>query len=206
MPHSPIIRALSSVTLAWTLAASPHHGQVQYGGLPAPGVTVTATQADKKFVALTDMQGTYSFPDLPDGTWSFQIEMLCFSTIHQDITIAPTAPSPVWELKLLPLTEIHAQIRPAAPPAPPTPNAQAPPPPQPGYQRTDLNASSAKDSIPTPTGAVSEAEPTTDDLAQRAADGFLINGTANNGASSPFGLAAAFGNNRTGPKSLYNGN
>ena len=44
------------------------------------------------------------------------------------------------------------------------------------------------------------------ELSQRAADGFLINGTANNGASSPFALAQAFGNNRRGTRSLYNGN
>src|SRR5207302_1362631 len=44
------------------------------------------------------------------------------------------------------------------------------------------------------------------DLNQRAADGFLINGSSNNGASSPFGMMPAFGNNRRGPRSLYNGN
>jgi hypothetical protein len=38
-----------------------------------------------------------------------------------------------------------------------------------------------------------------------AADGFLINGTNNNGASTPFALPPAFGNNRKGPGSLYNG-
>ncbi|MBL8229515.1 MAG: TonB-dependent receptor, partial [Bryobacterales bacterium] len=42
--------------------------------------------------------------------------------------------------------------------------------------------------------------------AQRAADGFLINGSVSNGASSPFALLPAFGNNRRGQRSLYNGN
>ena len=42
------------------------------------------------------------------------------------------------------------------------------------------------------------------DLASRAADGLLINGSTNNGASSPFAQAAAFGNNRRG-RALYNG-
>ena len=36
--------------------------------------------------------------------------------------------------------------------------------------------------------------------------GFLINGTANNAASSPFAMAQAFGNNRRASRSLYNGN
>ena len=42
-------------------------------------------------------------------------------------------------------------------------------------------------------------------MAQRAADGLLINGSQNNGASSPFALFPAFGNNRNGGRSLYNG-
>src|SRR6266478_467116 len=127
MPHHPTIRTLTCLTLALTLTASEHHGQVQYGGLPIPGVTITATQGDKKLVALTDPQGTYSFPDLADGVWSFQIEMLCFSTIHQDVTIAPATLSPVWELKLLPLTEIHAEIQQPTPATAPSPATAAKP-------------------------------------------------------------------------------
>ena len=45
-----------------------------------------------------------------------------------------------------------------------------------------------------------------DELSKKAADGFLINGTANNGAASPFATNPAFGNNRLGLKSLYTGN
>jgi hypothetical protein len=48
--------------------------------------------------------------------------------------------------------------------------------------------------------------PASDELSQRAADGFLINGNANNAASSPFAMAQAFGNNRRASRSLYNGN
>lgn len=43
------------------------------------------------------------------------------------------------------------------------------------------------------------------DLGLGAADGFLINGSVNNSAASPFAQAAAFGNNRPGLRSLYNG-
>src|SRR5262249_28267209 len=35
---------------------------------------------------------------------------------------------------------------------------------------------------------------------------FLINGSVNNGANTPFAQNAAFGNNRRGIRSLYNGN
>ena len=52
----------------------------------------------------------------------------------------------------------------------------------------------------------SAPSPGTDaDLAQRAADGLLVNGSVNNGAASPFAQLAAFGNNRRGIRSLYNG-
>jgi hypothetical protein len=43
------------------------------------------------------------------------------------------------------------------------------------------------------------------DRNQSAADGFLINGSVNNGAASPFAQLAAFGNNRRNARSLYNG-
>src|SRR5580693_4883407 len=69
------------------LAASEHHGEVKFGGLPIPGATVTAMQGDKKLVTISDSQGMYSFPDLPEGAWSFEIEMLCFVPIKQDVTI-----------------------------------------------------------------------------------------------------------------------
>ena len=44
---------------------------------------------------------------------------------------------------------------------------------------------------------------TSDELQQRAADGFLINGSAVNAASSPFAQARAFGNSRRGGPRLY---
>ena len=96
------------------LPAAEHHGIVKFAGLGVPGATVTATQGDKKLVAITDPQGIYEFADLADGVWTLQVEMLCFATLKNEVAIAPTAPSPEWELKLLPLDEIKA----AAPPAP----------------------------------------------------------------------------------------
>jgi hypothetical protein len=56
--------------------------------------------------------------------------------------------------------------------------------------------------LPAAKTAPAEAE---DELSRQAADGFLINGSANNGAASPFAQARAFGNNRTGGKGLYTG-
>ena len=81
---------------------------VKFAGLPVPGATITATMGDKKMVAVTDPQGQYSFADLADGVWNLQVEMLCFSTLKMEVAVAPTSPSPEWELKLLPFDEIKA--------------------------------------------------------------------------------------------------
>jgi hypothetical protein len=213
------------------LAASEHHGEVKFGGLPIPGATVTAMQGDKKLVTISDSQGMYSFPDLPDGTWTFEIEMLCFVPIKQDVTVGSEAAIPDWDLKLLPLEEIKAQAgpqqapvsvainAPAATPAAESGDAAKPakkskktaiaPANTPGgFQRADVNASksdAATQSNATAAAAATENTSSNDDLSKRAADGLLINGTANNGASSPFATNPAFGNNRNGLRSLYTG-
>lgn len=88
--------------------AAEHHGLVKFGGLPVPGATVTVTQGNKKLVAVADPQGAYSFADLADGIWKIRVEMLCFAGMEQEISVAPNAPSPQWELKLLPMDEIKA--------------------------------------------------------------------------------------------------
>ena len=90
---------------------------VKFAGLPVPGATITATQGDKKLVAVTDPQGQYSFADLADGVWNLQVEMLCFSTLKMEVAVAPNSPSPEWELKILPFDEIKASA-PAPAPAP----------------------------------------------------------------------------------------
>ena len=121
MKWKPILIAvLMSILLAATsLSAVEHNGIVKFGEMGVPGVAVTATQGDKKLFAVTDQRGVYSFKDLPDGKWTLTIEMLCFTTIKEEITIAANVPfNPQWELKLLSLDEMKAAAA-AAPPAPP---------------------------------------------------------------------------------------
>ena len=72
------------------LLITEHHGQVMFGGVPVPGATVTATQGQKKFVAVTDQQGAYSFPELAEGAFTVEVQMLGFSTVKQEVT-TPTA-------------------------------------------------------------------------------------------------------------------
>jgi hypothetical protein len=102
--------------LACTLSAAEHKGQVKFGGLPVPGATVTATQGDKAVTAITDDQGKYSFPDLADGSWSIQVEMLGFTPLKQDVTVSAQATAPEFELKMLPFAEIAASAPPQQPP------------------------------------------------------------------------------------------
>jgi trimeric autotransporter adhesin len=182
-----LLRSLVAVGLVvFNLFASEQHGTVTFGGLPVPGATVTASQGDKKITAVTDPQGAYSFPDLADGVWTMQVDMLGFSTLKNDVTVGKDAQPSTWELKMLSLDQIHAEAQLATPPPPP------PPPPA----ETPKPAAGAK---------TNEAEPPRDEMAQRAEDGLLINGSVNNGAASPFALFPAFGNNRNGSRSLYNG-
>src|ERR1039458_1830677 len=114
--------AILACLAAFGLAAAEHHGQVKFGGLPVPGATVTALQGDKKQVAVTDSQGVYSFPDLPDGVWTIEVDMLCFAPLKQDVGVSESAPSPTWELKLLPLDQMQAVA--AAAPSPPKTSAE----------------------------------------------------------------------------------
>ena len=203
-----------------TLTAAEHHGVVKFGGLPLPGASVTATEGERRFSAITDAQGFYSFPDLPDGIWKIRVEMLCFAPVEREVAIAPGAPSPEWELKMLPLADMHVERAPAlvstnapAPaqlaPAQPAQPAKAQNKgkaagPQPAntstaFQKADLNAAADADKL------APESEAQTDELKQSATDGFLINGSVNNGANTPFAQSAAFGNFRRFGRSLYSG-
>jgi hypothetical protein len=204
--------AVALLFICAVVAAREHHGTVTFGGVPLPGVTVTASQGDKKFTAVTDDQGQYSFPDLPDGNWRIEIVMQGFSPMTVEVVVGPNAPpAPPWELKMLPLDQMNAVAEakaepaqaPSAPaaPAPQAKNNQPNAPVQPGQTKPATQPGQAN-----PAGAKpADAAPTQEETDQRASDGLLINGSMNNGAASPFAQMAAFGNNRNGGRSLYTG-
>lgn len=179
--------AIACLIVGSEAVASEYHGQVTFSDLPVPGATVTATNSNKKFVAITDQQGHYSFPDLPPGTWTMEVEMQCFSTIKQDVVVAPNAPPGKWELHLLLLERIKAETKPVL-------SAVAVPP-----RKAKSESKSAGDN-PEP-----QLEASLEELSPRAADGLLIRGSVNNGAVSPFAQLAAFGNNRNRGSGLYTG-
>lgn len=175
------------MTICGVAMASEHRGQVTAGGLPVPGVTVMATQAGKRFVTVSDEQGGYTFADLPDGNWKIELRMTGFATVAQDVTVVANAPAIKWELKMLPVEQMLAQTKIVkAAPAPATTVATAAP-----------NKIDAARPVETPKPA--------EEPSRESSDGFLVNGSVNNAATSPFTLRPAFGNTRQGVKSLYNG-
>jgi hypothetical protein len=164
-------------------AASPHEGRVLIGEVPVPGVVVTAVQGDKKLTAATNANGTYSFADLADGVWTIQIEMTGFAPVREQVTVSATGSTSTFALKMLPLTQVKTE---------------------------PVNGFVASTAAPQLLQALSPADAAEDgeipqELRQRAADGLLINGSVSNGASTPFALNPAFGNNRRGFRSPYNG-
>ncbi len=176
-----------------------------------PGATVIGTHLDQQQTTVTDLDGVFRFTALADGAWTMRIEMIGFATATKEIAIGADAPPSTWELKLLPLSEIarRAQLAPSPAPssAPVTAPAAAPagaarnraaasaPAPGAGFQRAQVN--------PAAGGAAVVNDP--GDADRGTGDGFLINGSVNNGAASPFAQLAAFGNNRRNARSLYNG-
>ena len=173
--------------------ASEYHGQVTFGGLPVPGVTIRATRDNKTLVAISDQQGSYSFTDLADGAWKIEVEMQCFSTIEETVTIAPKVPAATWELKLLSLDQIMAQAKAVKAETKPMVTAS-------------IGAAPSEIDAPKPNAnkdAAKQGPP--EEASAQPSDGLLINGSVNNAATSQFSLAPAFGNSRSGKKGLYNG-
>lgn len=167
--------------------ASEYHGQVTFGGLPVPGATITATQGTKKFTTASDQGGVYSFADLVDGPWKIDVEMQCFATIHADVTVSANTPVGQFELHALPMDELMAQTK----------LTQAPPTILPTLVAPDA-AKKADTSSATEIPKVPEEQ-------SQPSDGFLVNGSVNNAATSQYSLDRAFGNRRPNSKSLYNG-
>lgn len=167
-------------------AATDQHGQITFNGLPVPGATVIATQGDKRIVAASDADGRYRLTGLGDGAYSVRVEMLGFAPITRELVTSGEGSASPLELVLLPLDELKkiATVAPSvAAIAPSTPDAPAAP---------DASAGNAADDV----------DP---ELVRQAAEGFLVNGSVNNAAASPFAQARAFGNARPGQRSLYNG-
>jgi hypothetical protein len=191
--RSGYISVLCAVLLlcASSLAlASEYWGQVTFGGFPVPGATVTATQGTKKVSVVSDQGGVYTFDDLADGPWKIEIEMQLFAKLETEVTVAPHMAPGKWELTLLPMDQLIARSKLSQ--AQPT---LAPPASAPADGKKPENAAAGPTEIPKPP----------DEQSEQANDGFLVNGSVNNAATSQYSLNRAFGNRRPNSKSLYTG-
>jgi len=206
-----LIAVAVGVAMTADAAAADFASRVTFAGLPVPGAVVTVTQGDASRTTVTDDQGFFRFRDLADGRWALHIEMLGFAAISQEIQIPADSQPQAFALAMLRFDTIVGDSAAAAgtsPPASPrlgaTPVAAETPgsvaPPNAGFQRAAVSATPTAASAD---NAVATAE--TGDRSSDAADGFLINGSVNNAASSPFAQLPAFGNNRRGARPLYNG-
>ncbi|HTP89013.1 MAG TPA: TonB-dependent receptor [Candidatus Acidoferrales bacterium] len=92
---------LLALAAASSLFASEYHGTVKTHGLPLPGVSVIASKGEKKLATSTDNTGAFAFADLSDGVWTIELEMTGFETATRQVGIAPGAPAPEWELKMM---------------------------------------------------------------------------------------------------------
>ena len=209
---------LTFLSLAFVpLGAAEHHGVVKFGGLPVPGASVTVTQGHQRLTAISNQQGAYSFPDLADGLWTIQVEMLCFAPFKREVWVASSGPGVEWELKVLPLAEIAADRHVAAPLSttaaagrtasgdrPSKPDKNKKPGPSPAntstpFQRADPSAFADAGKI------TSDPESQVQELLDKATDSLLINGSVNNGANSTYAQLPAFGNFRNTGGGRYRG-
>src|SRR5437870_6314460 len=166
----------SRLLAAWitvsALMAAEYHGTVKSGGLPVPGVTITASQGERKAITTTNERGAFSFAELADGTWTIDVEMLGFAKLSREIGVAASVPSTDWELKLLSEDALLAVLQPAGVAAP-TRGVQRPP------QRGAFQQLNVSQSAPAGTfendGAIRSEEVA--DLSQTSASSLIVQGS-----------------------------
>ena len=171
--------------------ATEYVGVVSGAGVPIPGATITASRADKQLVTTTDQTGVFRFRDLDDGEWTIRVEMLGFATETQDVAVAPGLEPKKWALTLRGVQALIGS------------NGSTSSNGAVASTRSTPAASSTNSSSPSNSSNPSNPSNPSDPFG--TADGYLVNGSVNNGAASPFAQLAAFGNNRRGQRSLYNG-
>jgi hypothetical protein len=185
-----IILALLWPCVARPASHSSYAGKVTFNEIPVPGATVTLTQGEQKVTVVTDAGGVFTFPSLQNGNWKLEIRMEFFSPLHAEITVGGNAPAADWKLTPLPIEQLaaHAQNEPFTPETPPT-NSVA-----------ELKTGRA-----TGQASAQELPKEPQEENEQSADGYLVNGSVNNAATSAYSINPAFGNSRTNIRALYNG-
>lgn len=205
--------------------AAEHTGEVTFAGAPVPGVTVTASRGDRRMTTTTNGEGGYRFADLDDGPWTIRVEILGFSPVTRQVTIASDAAAGErWELSMLSLDEITSAGTESArrPPAeaqrdvgraaattsrpqtaaasdtalPPRAPVPSPAPPQTGPATTAPPQSQPAATTQAATPAAPLADEPPSNPLFGAGDSFLVNGSVMNASASPFAQSRALGNFR----------
>lgn len=179
-------------------SAAPYRGVVTYGGLPLPGATVTATQGTKTLATVTDENGAFHFDDLASGQWTIKIEMQLFASDQATVTIAPDTPAAKFEMKLESEGKLLAQSQMAAQPI------EVPAAPAPALANRQEKKADQKDAQANQQGSAADM-PKAPSENDQSADGFLVQGSVNNAATSQYATNPAFGNTRSNSKALYTG-
>jgi len=170
--------------------ASEYRGRIVTDGGPLPGAIIVATRPGKTVSAVSDATGAYFFSTLEGGTWHVRVEMLGFAANEGNVVVTAGQPPAQWELTMLTLDQALALTK--------TKVAVLP------IQASVVPTSNSPVSQATKQSATLEApRPQEDD--SRPSDRLLVNGSTNNAATSKYSLDQAFGNNRSGTKSLYTG-
>jgi hypothetical protein len=190
--YIPVCCMALMLCAAMPAAGSAYRGVVTFGGLPLPGATIKATHGTKTETAVSDQQGAYQFDDLADGKWTIEVEMQCFATIHAEVTIAPNIPAAAWELTLLPVDRLIVSAQTTQP------LQELPSAPSVALVKKPEGLQPAQNSAPE-----MPKEPQQEN--QQSADGYLVQGSVNNAATSQYATNSAFGNTRSGSKALYTG-
>jgi hypothetical protein len=180
---------------------------VTTSGLPVTGVTVTATQSDKKVVTTTDEQGRFTFADLADGTWTLEVEMLGFTKLTREVYVAAAAPPPQFSLKIQSEAELLATLEPSQPTSASAPVAPRNVPTGPAstaqrqatFQRLNVNQSASSGAI-TNEGAIKTEEIA--DLNQSAANSFIVQGSLSSAVGLPQMNDWGFGGRGMGPDGM----
>ncbi|HCC57988.1 MAG TPA: hypothetical protein DEQ47_12170, partial [Solibacterales bacterium] len=134
-------------------------GTVRSGGVPIPGVAVTATQGSEKVATSTDESGHYTLGALKDGTWQIEVSLFGFAPQQKAVPVTGQPMQADWTL------EMRA--------APERPGNRAA-----GFQDMSLlqTAETSSEAMP----AAPEPETTAD-----ANQSFLVSGTISREAANP---------------------
>ncbi|HEY5054813.1 MAG TPA: carboxypeptidase-like regulatory domain-containing protein [Acidobacteriaceae bacterium] len=85
-------------------------GVVKAGGVPLPGVAVTAVSGDgKKYATTTDINGTFRM-DVPTGSYEVRTELMGFATVTKQVSATPADANVAQSLQFT--TDLASRVQP----------------------------------------------------------------------------------------------